>query len=422
MKRRVKKGVKTTKSDEFEGYHYLPSSISSSDTLEDMDCMFSSSFSDVSERRSFSEEILFIGKKFEKSKITDCVFENKCKPSGGLQNIKKVGLKCNFDGNAKELNLNKTKRRYKLCNDMELDYVWNIIDHENLNYNDFLKECDSNSLFLDNDIVVESGEDICEKMHYNIYNRFKPDFNVFSKLNCRGWKNENYDFEDENYHFFHMLNNLKNLEKNTTKRRQKIYQRKYLEQNIKAKKNENRKNTKTGRTLRELLLKVNNIVCQFISDSDLMELDLISMDSQARRWIHMLANAYGIGSKSFGTERSRHVILYKTTKIHDNYSKQHVNRVLQSLNHNQYNRKVSQRKDPNKSRNNTSKNSNRNGNRYHDGDIVAKNVPEIDKNNRGRIMLEKLGWIAGNGLGAPDNKGIEVPIVAIIKTTKSGLR
>ncbi|KAG5518666.1 hypothetical protein PMAC_002635 [Pneumocystis sp. 'macacae'] len=431
----MNKSTKTIKSGEFEGYCYLPSSISSSDTSENMNYILSSSFSDVSEKRSFSEEILFIGKKFEESKIADCVFKTKYK-SLGTKNTKKIRLKCDFNENeAKILNFDKIRNRYKCYNGIELDY--NIIDHEKLNYNDLLKECDSNSWFLDNkSITIESDKDIYEKMQHNIYNRFKSELNVFPKLSRRAWKNdskaslsymnrrfkENYNLEEGNCHSFCALDNLKGLEKNIARRRQRIYQKKYLEHGIKVEENENRKDINTRWTLRELLLKVNNTVCQFISDPDLMELNLIYMDSQARRWIHMLANAYGINSKSSGAGRSRHIILYKTTKIHDNYSKQHVNRILQGLNHNQYNRKVFQRKDFNKSKNNISKSSNKNGNKYHDGDIVAKNVPEIDKNNRGRIMLEKLGWVAGNGLGAPDNKGIEVPIVAIIKTTKSGLR
>ncbi|CUM65558.1 uncharacterized protein PRCAT00003204001 [Priceomyces carsonii] len=56
-----------------------------------------------------------------------------------------------------------------------------------------------------------------------------------------------------------------------------------------------------------------------------------------------------------------------------------------------------------------------------DGDIVGANAPEIDPTNIGRQLLEKLGWVKGEGLGALGNKGISVPLTAKVKKSKSGL-
>lgn len=127
-------------------------------------------------------------------------------------------------------------------------------------------------------------------------------------------------------------------------------------------------------------------------------------------------------SKSFEQRELRHVVLYKTTRVHDNYSKSYVARILRTLNSRQYDSRVSSMKDLKKSKDNGGKFSrNKHKYRYQDGDIVGKDASEIDKDNKGRMMLERLGWIAGSGLGAADNKGIEVPIMAVIKTTKLGL-
>lgn len=56
-----------------------------------------------------------------------------------------------------------------------------------------------------------------------------------------------------------------------------------------------------------------------------------------------------------------------------------------------------------------------------EGELVGENAPEIDKDNIGRRILEKLGWSIGEGLGAHGNKGISEPVLAVVKTSKKGL-
>ncbi|KAM5465118.1 squalene synthetase-like protein [Microsporum audouinii] len=58
---------------------------------------------------------------------------------------------------------------------------------------------------------------------------------------------------------------------------------------------------------------------------------------------------------------------------------------------------------------------------YRDGDVVGAWAPEIGADNRGRVMLEKMGWNTGMSLGAANNKGILQPITHVVKTTKAGL-
>ncbi|KAF3993605.1 hypothetical protein FT662_00525 [Candidozyma haemuli var. vulneris] len=57
-----------------------------------------------------------------------------------------------------------------------------------------------------------------------------------------------------------------------------------------------------------------------------------------------------------------------------------------------------------------------------EGDVVGGEAPEIAQNNIGRQLLEKLGWVRGEGLGAHGNKGISVPLMATVKKSKTGLK
>lgn len=57
-----------------------------------------------------------------------------------------------------------------------------------------------------------------------------------------------------------------------------------------------------------------------------------------------------------------------------------------------------------------------------EGDVVGGEAPEIAQSNIGRQLLEKLGWVRGEGLGAQGNKGISVPLMATVKKSKTGLK
>lgn len=57
-----------------------------------------------------------------------------------------------------------------------------------------------------------------------------------------------------------------------------------------------------------------------------------------------------------------------------------------------------------------------------EGDIIGAEAPEIDHSNIGRQLLEKLGWVKGEGLGAQGNKGISVPLTVTVKKSKTGLK
>jgi hypothetical protein len=58
---------------------------------------------------------------------------------------------------------------------------------------------------------------------------------------------------------------------------------------------------------------------------------------------------------------------------------------------------------------------------YRDGEIVGAAAPELGAENRGRNMLEKMGWSKGTALGTTDNKGILLPVSQTMKRNKAGL-
>ena len=58
---------------------------------------------------------------------------------------------------------------------------------------------------------------------------------------------------------------------------------------------------------------------------------------------------------------------------------------------------------------------------YINGDVVGASAPEIGVENKGRAMLERMGWEMGRGLGAIGNEGSADVIKHVVKTTKAGL-
>ena len=58
---------------------------------------------------------------------------------------------------------------------------------------------------------------------------------------------------------------------------------------------------------------------------------------------------------------------------------------------------------------------------YMDGEVVGATAPELGIDNRGRAMLEKMGWSTGTALGAQHNKGMLQPITHVVKNTRTGL-
>lgn len=166
------------------------------------------------------------------------------------------------------------------------------------------------------------------------------------------------------------------------------------------------------------------------------ELPMPAMDKAVRRAVHVLSQAYGLKSASQGSGKRRHIVLYKTKHaLHAPdaaYLEETLFRARRSLGFNSKYRDTllpdSARKRLGRSgrpmrHGPTTGGGGRGGaGRLRDGDLVGADAPEIHVANRGRQMLEKLGWLHGTGLGAEGKEGINLPLFATIKNTKHGLQ
>ncbi len=145
------------------------------------------------------------------------------------------------------------------------------------------------------------------------------------------------------------------------------------------------------------------------------------MDKTDRRVVHELANAFYLKSKSAGTGNKRFPVLYRTTRTmpfaertFDAVEARLTRRFLPRMD-------VSGKKSGVSKRTGRGRGLNSAAVSYRDGDIVGGSAPELGVENKGRAILEKMGWSTGTALGALNNKGILQPVSHVVKTTKAGL-
>ncbi|TGJ80768.1 hypothetical protein E0Z10_g7997 [Xylaria hypoxylon] len=157
------------------------------------------------------------------------------------------------------------------------------------------------------------------------------------------------------------------------------------------------------------------------------QLILPPFDKGARKIVHTIANTFNIKSKSAGTGTGRHPVLHRTkaTLPYDqDLFEQAFNRVRRTW----FPRvdvdervvqetRVLKRAETRISKSRTGKSSIV----LREGDVVGQHASEIGVENKGRAMLEKMGWIKGMSLGTVETKGIIVPLTHVIKKTKAGL-
>jgi len=146
------------------------------------------------------------------------------------------------------------------------------------------------------------------------------------------------------------------------------------------------------------------------------------MDKKDRKIVHELAAAFNLKSKSAGNGHSRFPVLYKTARsksfdaaVFAQAQARITKRFFPRMDQRAKNKGLVARNRGGGSRLNGP------GISYGDGDVVAAAAPELGAENRGRAMLEKMGWNAGMALGALNNKGILQPVVHVVKTSRAGL-
>ena len=137
-----------------------------------------------------------------------------------------------------------------------------------------------------------------------------------------------------------------------------------------------------------------------------------------RRVVHELANRFSVKSLSRGSGDQRHPVLTKTSRTRP--FKEEVFNALEG----RFIRRFFPRVDRSIATHGTKKKERRGpiaSTAYRDGEVVGASAPELGSENRGRNMLEKMGWSSGTALGAANNKGSLQPVLHTVKNTRSGL-
>ncbi|KAJ5118522.1 hypothetical protein N7448_010229 [Penicillium atrosanguineum] len=171
-----------------------------------------------------------------------------------------------------------------------------------------------------------------------------------------------------------------------------------------------------GMDLEELITEMRTFLL-----SSKTSLSLPPMTKNHRKTIHELANTLNLKSQSRGNGPARFPILVKTQRT-PTYTRKTISRVDNLLSGRKLNRRLFHSWGSDGSKPTKSKRGAVGGAvSYMEGDVVGASAPEIGVENRGRAMLEKMGWSSGTALGASNNKGILQPVAQVVKNSRAGL-
>jgi len=149
-------------------------------------------------------------------------------------------------------------------------------------------------------------------------------------------------------------------------------------------------------------------------------LSLPPLDKRDRKIVHEIATSVNLKSKSTGSGANRFPVLYKTARSRF-YDETEIDLVVSRLKQRHFLPRLDRRGKKGGGLAKRGGGAATAGVSYRDGDVVGASAPELGVENRGRAMLEKMGWSSGTALGAVNNKGILQPVVHVVKTTKAGL-
>ncbi|KLU84598.1 hypothetical protein MAPG_03638 [Magnaporthiopsis poae ATCC 64411] len=150
-------------------------------------------------------------------------------------------------------------------------------------------------------------------------------------------------------------------------------------------------------------------------------LALPPMDASARKIVHEIAIKLHIKSKSTGKGDQRRPVLHRT-KATTTYNAGAIEAAFARVHRRFFPRADKQRRPGLGGGGGGSRSAGGyDAVKCHDGEVVGGSAPELGETNKGRTMLEKMGWSKGMGLGALDNKGILEPVAHIVKVSKAGL-
>lgn len=144
------------------------------------------------------------------------------------------------------------------------------------------------------------------------------------------------------------------------------------------------------------------------------------MTKQRRKLVHELANTLNLKSQSRGDGLARFPILHKTART-SGYTNKTISKVDHLLSGRKLNRRLFKNWGSDAPKSKTKRGNAGAAVSYMDGEVVGASAPEIGAENRGRAMLEKMGWSTGTALGATNNKGILLPVAHVVKNSRAGL-
>lgn len=201
------------------------------------------------------------------------------------------------------------------------------------------------------------------------------------------------------------------------KRLQKTEREKLRAQGLLGRKNQKKPDLKSKYSEGMTMDAIKHEVREFLLANQ-QSIALPPMDKRDRKLVHTIATAVGLKSKSVGGGGSRFPTLYKTART-QSAEGDSLDRVSSRLQ-----KRFMPRLDRGAKRGAVGRNnigSKSNSAAYRDGEVVGAAAPELGQENRGRAILEKMGWSTGTALGALDNKGILQPVTHVVKVSKAGL-
>ncbi|EON65151.1 hypothetical protein W97_04388 [Coniosporium apollinis CBS 100218] len=203
------------------------------------------------------------------------------------------------------------------------------------------------------------------------------------------------------------------------KRRQKAEREELRAQGLLGKKNKFKSDLNAryseGMNIAQLRLEIE----EFVRSSHTSRA-LPPMDKRGRALVHQFASPLGLKSKSVGSGKSRFTTLIKTS-----HTREFDDRLFSKVEA-RMTRSFLPRMDKKAGKGRVVPRRSGGGGvtagvSYTDGEVVGANAPELGVGNKGRALLEKMGWTQGTALGALNNKGILQPIAHTVKTGKAGL-
>jgi len=167
------------------------------------------------------------------------------------------------------------------------------------------------------------------------------------------------------------------------------------------------------------LASLNEEIKVFLTDAGKTTMTLPPMEKFSRKRVHELATCYQLKSQSKGKGRGRFPILIKTSYSSVEVTDpRKVGRIIGASTNGEF-YKAKYAKGPKLRMPGSAGRSGGVGLRHMDGDTVGGEASAIGQDNIGHRLLSKMGWSEGDRIGM--SGGLDAPIVAIIKNSKTGL-